>query len=143
MTWTLIWIWWLAFLVIADVIAKFTHTPGATFSAHVRVWFRSYFARLLLALFFVALYVHFVINWPVWPVIILGSGIGFFIARKGEMFRWDKWFQGLAVSIGVALIAAAGPIIADGAVTKAELWSALVLVLGVTGAWCKTHPPVE
>lgn len=139
MIWTIVWIGWLAFLIVFDIIANFT--PGATFSEHCRIWFKSFFARVILALFLIALYVHFIINWPVWPVIIFGSGIGLFIARKGEMFRWDQWFKGLAVAVGVAVISAAGPILSDGAITKAEWWSLLVLVLGVTGAWCKTHPP--
>lgn len=57
------------------------------------------------------------------------------------MFRWNQWFKGLAYSVALAVVAGLGPIIADESITKAELWALLVLVLGGTTAWCKTHPP--
>lgn len=80
MTWNIIWLAWLLFLVIADLIAN--KRPGRTFSEHCRIWFKTTVARILLALFFIALYLHFVINWSVYPVAILGLGIGFFIVRN-------------------------------------------------------------
>lgn len=139
MNWTIVWISWMTFIAVFDFVANFT--PEATFSEHCRVWFKSYFARIILALFLIAFYVHIVIGWPVWPIIIFGSILGLFIARKGKMFRWDKWFQGLGVSITVGAIAALGPLLADGSISKAEWWSLLIVVIGVTGAWCKSHPP--
>lgn len=139
MIWTVVWIGWLVFLAVFDFIANFT--PGATFSEHCRIWFKSFFARVILALFLIAFYVHIVVNWPVWPIIILGSLIGLFIARKGEMFRWDQWFKGLIASAGITVIAGLGPILADGTISKSEWWMILIMFLGGITTWCKTHPP--
>lgn len=74
--WTLTWIAWLLFLAIADVVAN--RKDQATFSEHMRRYFKSAFSRVILATFLVCLYLHFVIDWPVWPVILFGSGIGFY-----------------------------------------------------------------
>ncbi len=56
------------------------------------------------------------------------------------MFRWDKWLQGAFYSGLVAAIAAAGPMFADGEVTKPELYMLISFFLGGIALWCKSHP---
>ena len=77
--WDWAWLGWLAFMAIADVIAN--RTDDQTFSEHVQKWFGTFYGRVVLALFFVALYLHFAFRASVWPVIYLGFLIAVFIAR--------------------------------------------------------------
>jgi hypothetical protein len=138
--WISIWIAWLLFLVIADVLAN--RKPGATFSEHSRIWFKSTFARILLALFFIALYLHFVINLPVWPVIGTGAGLGFFVAKDVYM-RWDKLLQGALFSGFLTAVLGAAPFFTDGKITGAESVMLLGTFLGGVGFYIKEHSPVE
>ena len=140
MIWTTLWICWLAFMVVADIIAN--RTPGATFSEHVRLWCRSIYAKLVLGAFFVALYVHFAINAPVWPVVALGAGVGYFVAR-GVLMRWDKALQGALFSGILTVVLGAAPFFTDGRITGAEGVMLLGIFLGGVGLYIKQHPPVE
>ena len=138
--WTSIWIGWLVFLVIADLIAD--RKPGATLSEHCRVWFRSTVARIILALFFLVLYLHFVVNLSVLPVVGLGAGVAFFIARKGKMnIRWDTWLGAVAFAgLTTLLTGGAAAFFSDGTVTRSELFIMVGMFLTGAGGWMKQHP---
>ena len=137
--WNWIWIGWFLYMVVADFIAD--RTPGATFSEHCRVWFHTLSAKVWLGLFLVVLYLHIIANWPVWPVIVGGVGIMYFIKRSFPM-RWDKWFEGLAVS-GLVSVGATGiAFFSDGKLSSGEIYAIIVLFLGGALQYMKGHPPV-
>jgi hypothetical protein len=71
--WDIIWVAWLMFLVIVDLIAN--RTDGATFSEHCSEWFSYIYAKILLALFLMALYLHLAFSWSVYPLAILGTAL--------------------------------------------------------------------
>ena len=77
--WDFAWIGWIAFMAVADVIAD--RAPGRTFSEHVQAWFGSFYGRVVLGAFFLALYLHFAFRASVWPVVYLGALVVVFIAR--------------------------------------------------------------
>jgi hypothetical protein len=98
---------------------------------------------LTLGAFFLVLYLHFVVNWPVYPVIILGVGIAHFVRRSYVMFRWDKWAEGAVFAGLVALATGAAPFLTDGKVTGVEAVMMLGTFFGGIALYIKTHPPVE
>ncbi len=55
-------------------------------------------------------------------------------------FRWDQWFEGFIAS-GLLAVIAGLPAIVEGGITKAEIWSLIVLFVGGIAFYCKTHPP--
>ncbi len=139
--WDFVWIGWMAFLVVMDVIAD--HTPGATFSEHCRVWFKTPKGAITLGAFMLVLYLHFVVNWPVYPVIIIGVGIAHYVRRGYVMFRWDKWAEGAVFSGFVAIATSAVPLLSDGRVTLTEGVMMLGFFLGGVALYIKTHPVPE
>jgi len=128
-------------MAIGDVIAN--RKPGATFSEHCRVWFKTPIAKVTLGVFFLVLYLHLVAQWPVYPIIIGGLGLVHFIRRSYVMFRWDKWMEGAVFAGAVTAIAAAPALLADGKITGVEAMMLLGTFLGGIALYIKQHPPQE
>lgn len=138
--WDWIWIGWLVFLVVMDIIAD--RKPGATFSEHCREWFKSSFGAVALAVFLVALYLHFIIGLSVLPVVVAGGVIAYLIRRSYVMFRWDKWVEGAVFSVLISgLGAGIMGALQDGSITGSEWWGLFVLAGGLFFGYCKNHPP--
>src|SRR5574340_984236 len=142
--WPWVWIGWLAFLVIADVIAD--RTPGATFSEHCKIWFRGRRERIALALFFFVLYIHLVYGTSVIPVIAGGVLIGLIIGRwvkeEKHMFRFDRWLVAVFFS-GIFTVATGGAaaFFTDGELSRGEIIIMIGMFIAGAGMYMKTHPP--
>lgn len=141
--WTLVWISWIAFLVIADLIAD--RKPGATLSEHIQRWFMSTIAKIILAIFFIALYLHFAFSVSVWPVVGGGVGVVYFIyygaKKEGINLAWTKWLQGVLISGAMTIATGGGAAYLQDGLTKGEAYLLLCMFVGGCLLYMKTHPP--
>lgn len=137
--WDWVWIGWLTFLVVADVIAD--RFEGATFSEHVQGWFATPSGKVVLLVFFASLYGHLAFAASVWPVVGGGAIVVLYILRRYTMFRWDKWFSGalFAGAVGAGGIITAS--LADQVISPGEWYMIGLTFVGCLVGWMKQHPP--
>ncbi len=135
--WDWAWIGWLAFMAGADFVAS--HYPGQTFTEHVREWMKGPKGAVVLGIFFGVLYLHFVVDWPVWPIVLSGLVVAHFIRRYYHMFRWDKAAEGAVWSGLLSALTVAPLYLKDGQLTGVETVMLIGEFLGGIVLYIRTH----
>jgi hypothetical protein len=138
--WDWLWIAGLGAFVVLDVIAD--RTIGATFSEHVQDWFEQPSGKVVLLVFFAALFGHFAFRASVWPVVGAGAIVALYILRRYYVMRWDKWFEGAVFAAGVGSLGAIMAAVTDGQISAGEWYAIGISFVGSLVGWMKQHPPV-
>lgn len=146
--WSVLWILWLTSFLAIEIPAAFNDEEDDTLSEHVWMWIKGLLGIVSVIGLLISLFLHFIYHATVIPVIIFGAGLGVTIIRwyrktawRENMFRWDKWVQGLLAAGALSLVALAEPVFKDGRVTGEEWWMIGTTFVGAVLLYCKSHPP--